>query len=131
MLSLDRLPFGWAFSPYLSQEILGRVVGDAVPDGVYLVHFLDDFNLLSSDKHLLTVTTQELTDRIVRVGFLVSSKSTLTPVQVLHALGKVVNLQERSIQVQSFNFLQLLVAWLRLATGGYSKRRLDKLLGTP
>ena len=105
-------------------------MGDAVPDGVYLVHYLDDFILLSSDRPLLTVTTQEIKDRIVRAGFVVSSKSTLTPVQVLQVLGKVVNLQERSIQVQPFVFLQLLVALLRLATGGYSKRRLDKLLGT-
>ena len=130
LVSLDRLPFGWAFSPYLCQEILGRVVGDAVPDGVFLVHYLDDFILLSSDKPLLGSTTSRLKDRIVRAGFLVSAKSTLDPVQKLQALGKVVDLKERSIQVQPFVFLQFLVAWLRLATGGYSKRRLDKLLGT-
>ena len=98
-MSWDRLPFGWAFAPYVCHEILGRVVGDAVPDGVYLVRHLDDFVLLSSDKRLLTRTTQQLRDRIVRARFLVSSKSTLTPVQVLRSLGTVVILQESSIQV--------------------------------
>ena len=130
LVSLDCLPFGWAFSPYLCQEILGRVVGDAVPDRAFLVHYLDDFILLSGDRCLLGSTTGRLKERIVRAGFLVSAKSTLDPVQKLQALGKVVDLKERSIQGQPFIFLQLLVAWLRLATGGYSKRRLDKLLGT-
>ena len=130
LVLLDRLPFGWAFSPYPCQEIPGRVVGDAVPDGVFLVHYLDDFFLLSSDRCLLGSTTGRLKECIVRAGFLVSARSTLDPVQKLQALGKVVDLKERSIQVQPFVFVQFLVAWLRPATGGHSKRRLDKLLGT-
>ena len=83
LMSLDRLPFGWAFSPYLCQETLGRVVGDAVPDGVFLVHYLDDFILLSSDRCLLGSTTARLKQRIGRAGLLVSAKSTLDPVQKL------------------------------------------------
>ena len=130
LVSLDRLPFGWAFSPFLCQQLLGRVVQGAVPDGVFLVHYLDDFILLSANRMLLSMTTDEVAERIRRAGFLVSFKSTLTPVQVLKALGKVINLKERRIQVQPFVFLQLIVAWIRLATCGYSKRRLDKLLGT-
>ena len=94
------------------------------------MHYLDDFILLSSDRCLLGSTTGRLKERIVRARFSVSAKSTLDPVQKLQALGKVVDLKERSIQVQPFVFLQFLVAWLRLATAGYSKRRLDKLLGT-
>ena len=130
LVSLDRLPFGWAFSPFLCQQLLGKVVQGAVPDGVFLVHYLDDFILLSANIMLLSMTTEEVAERIRRAVFLVSLKSTLTPVQVLKALGKVVNLKERRIQVQPFVFLQLIVAWIRLATCGYSKRRLDKLLGT-
>ena len=130
LVSLDRLPFGWAFSPFICQELLGRVVRDIVPEGVYLVHYLDDFILLSCDRDLLEDATEKVAVRIGQAGFLVSSKSTLSPVQVLQALGKVVNLRERFIQVQPFVFLQLMVAWIRLATCGYSKKRLDKLLGT-
>ena len=129
-MSLDRLPLGWAFSPFICQELLGRVVRGIVPEGVYLVHYLDDFILLSCDRDLLEGVTETVAVRIRQAGFLVSSKSTLSPVQVLQALGKVVNLRERFIQVQPFVFLQLMVAWIRLATCGYSKKRLDKLLGT-
>ena len=34
LVSLDRLPFGWAFSPFICQELLGRVVRGIVPEGV-------------------------------------------------------------------------------------------------
>ena len=105
LVSLDRLPFGWAFSPFICQELLGRVVHGIVPEGVYLVHYLDDFILLSCDRDLLEAVTETVALRIRQAGFLVSSKSTLSPVQVLQALGKVVNLRERFIQVQPFVFL--------------------------
>ena len=82
-MSLDRLPFGWAFSPNLCQELLGRVVRDVVPEGVYLVHYLDDFILLSDDRDLLESVTESVATRIREAGFLVSAKSTLRPVQVL------------------------------------------------
>ena len=80
------------------------------------MHYLDDFILLSCDRDLLEGVTETVAVRIRQAGFLVSSKSTLSPVQVLQALGKVVNLRERFIQVQPFVFLQLMVAWIRLAT---------------
>ena len=130
LVSMDRLPFGWAFSPFICQELLGTVVRGIVPEGVYLVHYLDDFISFSCDRDLLEGVTGTVAVRTRQAGFLVSSKSTLSPVQVLQALGKVVNLRERFIQVQPFVFLHLMVAWIRLATCGYSKKCLDKLLGT-
>ena len=36
LISLERLPFGWAFSPFLCQQLLGRLVQGAVPDGFSL-----------------------------------------------------------------------------------------------
>ena len=129
-MSLDRLPFGWAFSPYICKELLGRVVCGIVPEVVYLVHYLDDCISLSCDRDLLEAVTATVATQIREPGFLVSSNSALSSVQVLQALGKIVNLKERFIQVQLFVFLQLMVVWLRLATCGYSKKQLDKLLGT-
>ena len=80
LVSLDRLPFGWAFSPFICQELLGRVVRGIVPQGVYLVHYLDDFILLSCDRDLLEGVTETVAVRIRQAGFLVSFKSTLSPV---------------------------------------------------
>ena len=61
------------------------------------MHDLDDFILLSCDRDLLEDVTRTVAVRIRQAGFLDSSKSTLSPVQVLQALGKVVNLPERFI----------------------------------
>ena len=80
LVSLDRLPFEWAFSPFICQQLLGRVVRGIVPEGVYSVHFLDDFILLSCDRDLLEGVTETVAARIRQAGFLVSSKSTLSPV---------------------------------------------------
>ena len=92
----------------------------AVPHGVSLVHNLDDFILLFGNRMLLSMTDEEVAARMRRAAFLVSGKSTLKPVQVLKALGKIVNWKNRCIRAQHFVFLQLIVAWIRLATGGYS-----------
>ena len=80
LVSLDRLPFSWVFSPFICQELLGSVVRGIVPDGVYLVHYLDDFILLSCDRDLLEGVTETVAVRIRQAGFLVSPKSTLSPV---------------------------------------------------
>ena len=74
-MSLDQLPFGWAFSPSICQELLGRIVRDIVPEGVYLVHYLDDFILLSCDRDLLEDVTATVATRIRQAGFSESSSS--------------------------------------------------------
>ena len=76
------------------------------------MHYLDDSILLSCDRDLLEGVTETVAVRIRQAGFLVSPQSTLSPARVLQALGKVVNLRERFIEVQPFVFLQLMVAWI-------------------
>ena len=105
-------------SPFLFHKLLGSVVRGAVPEGVFLVHYLHDVVLLSTDRALLPATQDEVAARLRRARFLVSTKSTLSPVQVSKSLGKIVNLKERFIWVHPFVFLQLMLTWLRLATRG-------------
>ena len=61
--------FGWAFSPFICQELLGRVVRGIVPEGVFLVHCLDDFILLSCDRDLVEGVTETVAVRIRQAGF--------------------------------------------------------------
>ena len=42
VFALDRLPFGWKFSPIFCQGILGNLVRPLVPPHMELLHYLDD-----------------------------------------------------------------------------------------
>ena len=59
VVGATRLPFGWKFSPYLCQRILGDLLRRLIPQDVDLLHYLDDFVLVSTDRPLLHGTTQE------------------------------------------------------------------------
>ena len=115
VVGATRLPFGWKFSPYLCQRILGDLLRRHIPQGVELLHYLDDFVLVSTDRPLLHGTTQECVRLLVENRFIVSDKSTLEPVQHLFVLGKFLDLQRRMIYSHRRAWLQILAAWLRLA----------------
>ena len=115
VVAATRLPFGWKFSPYLCQRILGGLLRRLVPQGVELLHYLDDFVLVSTDRPMLHGTTQECVRVLVENQFIVSDKSTLDPVQHLFVLGKFLDLQRRMIYSHRRAWLQILAAWFRLA----------------
>ena len=72
MLGATRLPFGWKFSPYLCQRILRDLLRLHIPQGVELLHYLDDFVLVSADCPLLHGTTQECVCLLVENEFIIS-----------------------------------------------------------
>ena len=103
------------FSPYLCQRILGDLLRLHIPRSVELLHYLDDFVLVSADRPLLHGTTRECVRLLVENRFIVSHKSTLEPVQHLFVLGKFLDLQRRMVYSHRRAWLQILAAWLRLA----------------
>ena len=130
VVGATRLPFGWKFSPYLCQRILGDLLRKLVPQGVELLHYLDDFVLVSTDRPMLHGTTQECVRVLVAHKFIVSDKSTLVPVQHLFVLGKFLDLQRRMIYSHRRAWLQILAAWFRLAVSPMPGPKLmEKLLG--
>ena len=130
VVGATRLPFGWKFSPYLCQRILGDLLRLHIPQGVELLHYLDDFVLVSTDCPLLHGTTQECVRVLVENQFIVSDKSTLEPVQHLFVLGKFLDLPRRMIYSHRRAWLQILAAWLKLAVSPLSGPKLmEKLLG--
>ena len=130
VVGATRLPFSWKFSPYLCQRILGDLLRRLVPQDVELLHYLDDFVLVLTDRPLLHGTTQECVRLLVENRFIVSDKSTLEPVQHLFVLGKVLDLQRRMIYSHRRAWLQILATWLRLAVSPIPGPKLiEKLLG--
>ena len=130
VVGATRLPFGWKFSPYLCQRILGDLLRRLILQGVELLHYLDDFVLVSTDRSMLHGTTQECVRVLVENWFIVSDKSTLEPVQHLFVLGKFMDLQRRMIYSHRRAWLQILAAWFRLAVSPMPGSKLmEKLLG--
>ena len=41
--SLDRLHFGWKYSPIICQFALSEIVPPLIPKGIVLLHYMDDF----------------------------------------------------------------------------------------
>ena len=130
VVGATRLPFGWRFSPYLCQRFLEDWLRGLIPQDVELLHHLDNFVLVSTNRPLLHGTTQECVCLLVENRFIVSDKSTLEPVQHLFVLGTFFYLQRRMIYSQRRAWLQILAAWLRFAVSPMPGPKLmEKLLG--
>ena len=69
VFALDRLPFGWQFSPIFCQRTLGDLVRPLVPPHMELLHYLDDFLIVGSNPE----EVQAVTDRIVEAASSVKS----------------------------------------------------------
>ena len=117
----------------LSSTLSVLVVGDyspLIPEGVALLHYWDDFLLVCADVGLLRAVTGCVAEELTRCGFIVSPKSTLSPVTCIFFLGKWLDLVERTIGSHPGAFLQMLAAWLRVAVRTAKHSRLTgKLVG--
>ena len=48
VVGLGRLPFGWKYTPFICQQALARLVEQALSPDILLVHYLNDFFVISS-----------------------------------------------------------------------------------
>ena len=97
-VALSRLPFGWKYSPYLCQTSLARILRGVLPPEILLVHYLDDFLLIFTDREVLREAGRSAVRALIEAGFLISPKSVLDPVPVASFLGKELDLQARQIK---------------------------------
>ena len=123
-LELERLPFRWKYSPYLCQKALARVLQGVLPLEVLLVHSLDDFMLIDTDKGVLCEVGRDSVRTLVESGFLISPKSVLEPVVRVSFRGKALNLSPRTVECHTQAPLQLWVGWMRLVVDGDEGSRL-------
>ena len=128
-VALSRLPFGWKYSPYLCQTSLACILRGVLPPEILLVHYLDDFLLVFTDREVLREAGRAAVRALIEAGFLISPKSVLDPVPVASFLGKELDLQTRQIRSHEQALLQLWAGWLRLAVGTGNDRHLQSFLG--
>ena len=128
-VALSRLPFGWKYSPYLCQTSLARILRGVLPPEILLVHYLDDFSLVFTDREVLREAGRAAVRALIEAGFLISPKSVLDPVPVASFLGKELDLQTRQIRSHEQTLLQLWAGWLRLAVGAGTDRHLQSFRG--
>ena len=128
-VALSRLPFGWKYSPYLCQTSLARILQGVLPPEILLVHYLDDFLLVFTDREVLREAGRVAVRALIEAGFLISPKSVLDPVPVASFLGKELDLRARQVRSHEQALLQLWAGWLRLAVGAGNDRHLQSFLG--
>jgi hypothetical protein len=126
---MQRLPFGWSYSPLLCQKIFEEIAFAIVPSHMFVYVYIDDFLLVGQDKEEVERVTGRLTVALREKGFLVSPKSTLSPVQSLNFLGKLLNFGARTIRATNFSCAQLIFRWLRMATGTTGRKFLRSFFG--
>ena len=86
--SLDRLPFGWKYSPIICQFALSEIVTPLILEGILLLHYMDDFLLIGPNPAELARITALVAEALRTHGFIVSPKATLSPVERIFLLGK-------------------------------------------
>ena len=128
--SLDRLPFGSKYSPIICQFALSEIVTPLIPKEIVRLHYMDDFLLIGPDPAKLPRVMTLVAEALRGHGFIVSPKSTLTPVERIFFPGKWLDLSTRAVSSHPRAFLQMLSAWLRVAvrTLNYSSL-VGKLVG--
>jgi hypothetical protein len=85
------LPFGLSIAPWVFTKVVRPVITFCRRLGVAVVAYLDDFLWADDEKHIATLV-QFATTLLALLGFDVStSKSELTPAQILKFLGLLIN----------------------------------------
>ena len=124
-----RLPFGWKYFPVLCQRLLPFFIKDLKAGQTFILHYLDDFMVLSFDKALVAEVTASLVKLLVDKGFLISPKSVLAPVRSLAWLGKQCDLVSGSISNLGGAMAVAVAKRLVLAPGLCTRKRVQNAFG--
>ena len=123
------LPFGWAHSPALAQELLGMYLSVQHPRQVKAIQYLDDVLMFSTDRGLLQQDSHGPAQSVERAGWIVSPKSELTPTPEIQWMGKRINGTDYTISPEPEYMASLLVVLVALLTKGYHQQRLQRRPG--
>ena len=129
VFSFPCLPFGWSHSPGIAQQHLATFLPTSLCPNVTCYQYLDDILLTSPDPNLLTAATQALCTHLSSHGWLISPKSTVTPTASIKWLGKQLCGATFTLSNTAPYICSMITIWLQLATSGYHRRRLHRLLG--
>ena len=114
------LPFGWAHSPVLAQEILVMYLSMEHPDEAIVIQYVDDILAFSTDRRLLVHDTRQVAHALEQAECIVSPKSELTPTPEIQWMGKRINGDEYRILSEPDYLASLLMGLVGLVTKGYT-----------
>lgn len=129
VFAIPSLAFGWSHSPVLAQMILGMYLANVNPGTVVIIQYVDDILLVSMSRDVLERTTISTVATLEDAGWIMSPKSVVEPSCSVVWMGKDIEGSLLTIANRPSYVASLLGFWLRLATRGYSKKTLRRLVG--
>lgn len=130
--TLLRLPFGWAHAPSIAQRLIHRKLTHIALHGPHLSHhiqYLDDIAFVAPAPEPLLCHARAAQCHLTAAGFLISPKSMLDPQPSATFIGKRLNLPDGTISTLPAYYAGILIQWLSLATGSFTRRKASRLLG--
>ena len=123
------LPFGWSHSPVIAQAVLAIYLAIARPGTVVQIQYLDDVLGVSTERTALRQHMRDVVEHLTAHNWVVSPKSVMEPDTTMDWVGKCLDGENHTI-ANGPRFMAASVAiWLRLATKGYDRQLLRRLLG--
>ena len=129
LYAVCRLPFGWSHSPLIARAVLAIFLAIARPESVVQIQYLDDVLGVSTEREALRQHVHEVADHLTANNWVVSPKSVMEPNTTMDWVGKCLDGKERTIANRPRFMAAPVAIRLRLATKGYDRQWLRRLLG--
>ena len=132
--TLLSLPFGWTHAPAIAQRVVHRHLSSTPkasslsPDS-HVIQYLDDISFLGSSPQTLQSQVDATLCHLRSAGFLISPKSVLTPQSGSTFIGKYIFPALGTISNLPAYYAGVVLQWLSLASGPYTRRKASRLLG--
>ena len=132
--TLLSLLFGWTHAPAIAQQVVGHYLASPylsrpLPERSLTVQYLDDITFIGPSSHALFQVVNDAVDRLASAGFLISAKSSLEPQPATTFIGKHICPSLGTISNLPAYYAGVVLQWLALATGPYTKCKASRLLG--
>ena len=123
------LPFSWAYSPLICEEVLTDIVRRApVRDIVVLVYY-DDILVIGFGNARVQPPADAIVALLISEGALVSPKSKLAPLSCIDWIGKQFRFGEGIISGSTTKWSALLARWLLFSVSYCLRKDLLRLVG--
>ena len=127
--AIVRIPFGWHQAPGLVQHLVARVLSAIEPEPTLIIQYLDDLLFVDANYACVKTTAQKAAHLLTVVGYIISPKSVLDPVQDLSWMGKRLNLLDPRIAPSHSVLADVVAPWIKFSLKPYHYKSLGRLLG--
>jgi hypothetical protein len=128
------LPFGWTHAPGIAQRVVHRHLSPvprplSLSPHSHIAQYLDDMSFFGSSPQTLRPLVHASVQSLRSAGFLISPKSILEPQPSTTFIGKHISPALGTIANLPAYYAGVILQWLSLATGPYTRRKASRLLG--